>query len=475
MHVDRLVDPLSGHTTVAVLGLGASGRAACRLLGALDKQVIASDARSTFDGDLGPHVELRLGGNDIGAATAAVLSPGLNPEWPENADNPALAPLWQAAEQGRVELWSEIELAIAAAGLPTLTVGGTDGKSTTAAMVRDLSRAAGERPLFGGNSWTALSDVLVDSLSLPDADRPTCCIAEVSAFQLWEGHRLRPHVALLTNIAPDHLDHYRGEADYVQAKYHVFANLSEGDHAVLYADDERLEDARVSLMERGVGVHGYSLSEPTQGDWWRRAWLADGKLRVADGGHRFEVPAAHVLVPGAHNRKNALGAMLGVRALVATPRNLEPPVVGAAFEAFVGLPHRLQPVRRRDDVLWLDDSKATNIHAAVTGLSSLEQPVVAIVGGVDKELDLAPLFEALDAHAHHVVLIGALADRFGSEMGERAWSVERAESMEQAVSMAAAAARPGDAVVLSPGCSSFDMFRSFEHRGEVFQTLVRAL
>ncbi len=480
----RLTDPLEGHNTVAVLGLGSSGRAACRLLGLLGKSVIASDANSAASGEFGAHVTLRLGGNDFAGATAAVISPGLNPEWPENRNNPALEPLWAAVESGAVVLWSEVELAIACAALPTLTVGGTDGKSTTAAMVRDLATAGGETVLFGGNSWTALSDVLADHVEAGTS--PTVCVAEVSAFQLWKGHRLHPRIALLTNIAPDHLDHYSGEDAYVAAKCHIFEHLGAGDHAVLFADDARLPALRGGLQARGVAVHGYALDAPAAedafGPWQRRAWLdqtSDGTdgptLCVANGDFRYRVPANRLKVPGSHNRKNALAALLGVRELVANPKRLEPALVGKTLEAFRGLPHRLEPVRERHGVLWLNDSKATNIHAAVTGLGSLDRPVVAIVGGVDKALELAPMFEALDAVAHHVVIIGALAERFGAEMGARTWGYEVAQSMEAAIQAADAAANPGDAVVLSPGCSSFDMFKSFEHRGDVFTDAVMAL
>lgn len=337
--------------------------------------------------------------------------------------------------------------------------------------------------LFGGNSWTALSEVLAEHVE--SGSSPTVCVAEVSAFQLWRGHRLHPRVALMTNIAPDHLDHYSDEDAYVAAKCHIFEHLGEGDHAVLFADDPRLAALRASLQARGVGVHGYALEEPAADDgagaWSRRAWVEmEGAeqvpaLCVANGEFRYRVPASRLKVPGAHNRKNALAALLGVRELVSNPRRLEPSVAGRVFAEFRGLPHRLEPVRERREVLWLNDSKATNIHAAVTGLGSLERPVVAIVGGVDKGLDLAPMFEALDASAHHVVIIGALAERFGREMGVRAWGYEVALSMEAAVGAAAEAANPGDAVVLSPGCSSFDMFKSFEHRGEVFAQAVLAL
>lgn len=458
-------DPLPDHSTVAVLGLGAAGRAACRLLSALGKRVFASDARTDIDFEPPPGVELRLGENGLFGAMAVVLSPGLNPEWPENAENPALAPIWAAAREGTVRLVSEIELAVTAAALPTLAVGGTDGKSTTVAMARDLVAAAGARPVFGGNSWTALSDVV---LGTPDG---TACVAEVSAFQLWGGHRLHPRVALLTNIAADHLDHYASEDDYVVAKWHLLEHLGAGDTAVLSAGDARLTGFRDRLLARGVTVLGYGAHRP-EGPWSGTAWRDGDLLRVEAPAATLTVPVEAIAVPGAHNLRNALGALLAATALGVGALD----AVGAeeALRNFRGLPHRLQPVRTLDGVLWLDDSKATNVHAAVTGLTSLDRPVVAIVGGVDKKLDLAPMFDALDRAAHHVVVIGEITERFVREAGARAWGLERAATLEEAVCSAQQAARDGDAVVLAPGCSSFDMFAGFEARGRAYQTAVNA-
>ena len=450
-----LNDPLSGHSRVAVLGLGASGRAACTLLGRLGKRVVASDSRE-LDLDLGEHVELRTGANELGDATALVVSPGLNPEWPENRDNPALAEIWRAVREGRVELWSEIELAIAAFPGPTVTVGGTDGKSTTASMIGDILEASGRSVVFGGNSWTALSEVVAT------ADTGDVCVAEVSAFQLWAGHRLHPAVSVLTNIAPDHLDHYDAEEDYVRAKFQIHEHLGPGDTAVLNAEDPRLAAAMDSLTARGVEVARFGLR------------AADGACAHVDGSvlrwGATTLPKSAVAVPGRHNQKNALAAYLAARAI---DPSLTTEQTERALRAFVGLPHRLERVRILDGVTWFNDSKATNVHAAVTGLQSLDTPIVAIVGGVDKQLDLAPLIDALRP-ARRVFVIGEVQDRLVAEsMG--ALDIERAPSLHDAIGRARSCARAGDSVVLAPGCSSFDMFRSFEHRGDVFRERVLAL
>lgn len=450
-----LRDPLAGHTCVAVLGLGASGRAACKLLGRLGKRVIASDSR-TLDIELGDHVEVRTGANELGDATAVVVSPGLNPEWPENRDNPALAEIWAAVRRGDVELWSEVELAICAFPGPTITIGGTDGKSTTAAMIRDVLRATGREVVFGGNSWTALSEVVAT------AERGNVCVAEVSAFQLWEGHRLHPDVSLLTNIAPDHLDHYDAEEDYVRAKFHIHRHLVAGDTAVLNVEDPRLAQAAAALGDRGIVVERFGIEPGDDG----RAYVDGDLLRWAE----TTLATASVSVPGTHNLKNALAAFLAARAV---DKTLTTAAAAQAFQAFPGLPHRLERVRVLDDVTWFNDSKATNVHAAVTGLQSLKTPLVAIVGGVDKQLDLEPLLGVLRG-ARKVIVIGELRERLSAEAGDSV-QLQSASSLSEAVGIARSAAVAGDSVVLAPGCSSFDMFRSFEHRGDVYRELVLAL
>ncbi len=465
-------DPIPAHGTVAVFGLGASGVGAAQLLNALGKQVVASDDRTALTPGLPDEVEVRLGGLDPGEATAVVLSPSLNPEWPENKEKAALAPLWERWRAGEIAVWSEVELAMAAFDGAVLTVGGTDGKSTTAAMATALLRASGHRTLLGGNSWTALSTVVSDE----GADA-THAVVEVSAFQLWEPHRMRPSVSILTNIAPDHLDHYAADEDYVAAKLHIHRNLGADTAAVLHAGDARLAAAGRGLRESGVPTLGYSIDPPgADSGWHGRAWVDGRSLEVEDAAGSLEVPIECLRVPGSHNRKNALAALLGVRRLLGSESaSLTAETAQRGLGGFTGLPHRLEFVRELDTVRYFDDSKATNVHAAVAGIRSMDRPLVAIVGGVDKRLDLGPFIDALADHARAVVVIGELRPRFLEESRGRIRVVREADDLEGAVSLARAESWPGDAVVLSPGCSSFDMFRSFEHRGRAFADAVDAL
>ncbi|MCB9521551.1 MAG: UDP-N-acetylmuramoyl-L-alanine--D-glutamate ligase [Myxococcales bacterium] len=461
----ELRDPLPRHAKVAVLGLGAAGLGAVRLLDALGKHTIATDRSTDLRAELPGSVELRLGSNDFAGASAVVLSPGMNPDWPENARNPELAPLWAAWRAGEVEVWSEVDLAAAALDRPWIAVGGTDGKSTTAALAARLANATGRETLLGGNSWEAMSSVVAGATAADAA------VIEVSAFQSWRGHHMRPAVSILTNIADDHLDHYASFDDYVDAKLLIHDHL-DADHgvAIVWAGDPRLAAAAGRLSERGVRVVLYDNGPRPDAE--SAAWLDGDQLRVSGRVGDVAAPLAALRLAGAHNVRNALAALAAVVALPGARPTADALADGLA--AFVGLPHRLELVRELDGVRYVDDSKATNVHAAVTGLRSLAPPLVAIVGGVDKRLDLGPLLRELADRARHVVVIGEVAARLEAE-GAGVVSMERAGSMEAAVVAARAAARPGDTVVLSPACSSFDMFAGFEARGRAFAAAVRAL
>ena len=475
--MSSLIDPLPEHQTVAVLGLGVTGRGAARLLHKLGKMVIATDSRELTNLDLPDEVELRLGGISVEGATAAVLSPSLNPEWPENQEKAELAPVWERWRAGDLEVVSEIVMAAAAYPGKVLSIGGTDGKSTTASLSAHLLNALGYPALLGGNSWTPLSQKLVDEAD----DLPPYAVIEVSAFQLWEPHGFAPAVALMTNIAPDHLDHYAGEADYVAAKKQVTRNLGSGSKCVFFAADRRLAGWTPQLEARGVECYGYTVGVHFPGRWRMFSEARRGSVRI--GALEFEDPRHDVAqldtssfgLPGSHNRKNLAGSLLAVWALTGlTWSDEDATTLSDALGSFRGLPHRVELVRELDGVKYYNDSKATNVHAALAGLSAFDEPIVAIVGGVDKKLDLGPMIDLLETKSEHVVLIGELRERFTREAGDRL-SLHTAESMAEAVARSRQLASPGQSVVLSPACSSFDMFRSFEHRGDVFAEIVQEL
>lgn len=431
---------------VAVWGAARSGVAAANLLAELGADVVLSDTRPVEALDLAgldPRVAVRGGGNVLEGARILVPSPGIPP---------AAEGLARARAAG-VRLVSEIELAASVAEGTLVAITGTDGKSTTTAMIGAVVAAAGRPVVVAGNIGDPLS------AHARDVGADGVVVAEVSAFQLWSCGRFRPRVAVVTNVAEDHGEYFAGDtAAYVAAKARVLADQGPGDVAVLRADDPV-----VAAMATPAGVERVLFApRPLAAGWG----FAGGRL-TRDG-----VPvmaAADLPVPGAHNVANALAALAAGAAL-----GLPVDAMVEGLRRFRGLPHRLERVAERGGVMWYDDSKATNPHAAVTGLRALDAPLVVIAGGYDKGLDQSAFVDELVRRARHVILVGGTADRTQREIAGRV-PTTRAASLDEAVERAAAIARPGDAVVLSPAASSFDLFRSYHHRGEVFQAAVRRL
>ena len=459
--------PLPHHQTIAIAGVGAAGSAAARLLAPFAERLIAVDVRPDFP-KLPPEVECRPASQEISPATALVISPGFNPEWPSNRDNPALKVWWDAVRAGSLELVSEVELAARASAIPWITVGGTDGKSTTAALTHHLLRKVLPGAILGGNSWTAISDVI---LQQPDAP---AAVVEVSAFQLQAGHRLRPKVAILTNIAPDHLDHYDGFEAYCQAKHHIWAHMGEGDTVVLHGVNEWLVSRVPEMRRQGIRVLAFDHRPDPQARL--DAWIEqDTQMVIQSTAGEWRLPVTAMPLPGPHNQRNALSALLALDALMpGCLQRFDAEEWRAWMSTFRGLPHRIEFIRQRRGVSWFNDSKATNVHAALTGLRAMKRPYVAIVGGVDKQLDLQPLLQELRS-AHHVVVIGELTGRFLHESSGVLAEVTTAIDLADAIHQADHLCPVGGSVLLAPACSSFDMFRSFEHRGDVFRELVLTL
>jgi len=459
--------PLPHHSTIAIAGVGAAGSAAARLLAPFAERLIVVDLRADFPA-LPPMVEDRPASQEIRPATALVISPGFNPEWPSNRDNPALKVWWEAVRVGALELISEVELAARACQIPWITVGGTDGKSTTAALTHHLLQKILPGSVLGGNSWTAISDVILQQPEAPAA------VVEVSAFQLQAGHKLRPKVAILTNIAPDHLDHYADFEAYCQAKHHIWSQMGEGDTVVLHGANEWLVSRVAEMRRRGVRVLRFDNHATLPGTL--DAWIdRDREMVIQTSAGEWRLPVTAMPLPGPHNQRNALSALLALDALVpGCLQRFDSAQWQAWMSTFRGLPHRIEFIRERRGVSWFNDSKATNVHAALTGLRAMKRPYVAIVGGVDKQLDLQPLLQELRS-AHRVIVIGELTGRFLRESTDVLAGVTTAVDMAEAIHQADRECPAGGSVLLAPACSSFDMFRSFEHRGDVFRELVLAL
>ena len=456
-------DPLPGVDRVSILGLGRSGLAAARLLGRFGKSLIASDSRADLDRDallaqLPPGTELILGENTFGDASIAVISPGI----------PITQPIVKQATIAGVRLVAEIEIGARAITTPMVAITGTDGKTTTTLLTAHLLREAGLRVTVAGNIGVPLCEC-IDELQESDV-----AVIEVSAFQLWTAPTFCPNALITTNIASDHHDYFNNDADYYARAKRRPLDVMHSDHiAVLNAEDPEISTWAHHGAARSAWYGRRALSELPSST--RRAGIEEGMLVLIDRTPRHELIAcADLPLPGAHNQLNALAASLGALAMGA-----DAAAISAGLRSFRAPPHRIETVCTRDGVTFINDSKATNPHAACAGLRTAASPCVLIAGGVDKQLDLTDWVALMQTQTAAVVLIGDLAPKLRLLLegeGYPAPCVD-ADSMQHAVERAFELAKAHDAktVLLSPGCSSFDMFKSYGHRGDVFREIARRL
>jgi UDP-N-acetylmuramoylalanine--D-glutamate ligase len=439
---------------VLVVGLGRSGIAAAALCAAKGARVTVTDKRPDADlagatAQLPADVARELGGHrrqTFLAADLIVLSPGV-PEIPELA----------AARTAGVAITGELELASHFVSAPIVAITGTNGKSTTTTLIGEMLRATGRPTFVGGN----LGEPLAEAVGTPAAGSDGFCVVEASSFQLETVREFRPRVAVLLNITADHLDRYDGMDGYAAAKARIFAAQDAADYAVVNADD--LLSMRAASTAPSRQLH-FSIARSLAAG----AWLEGESLAVMVPGEPMESYPADLpwLAGQRHNQANALAALLAARLAGASPD-----AARAGLLAFKPLAHRMELVADSGGVAYYDDSKGTNVGAVVAALDGFPRPVVLIAGGRDKGGDYAPLAEVLARVARAAILIGEAADKMEAAFRGHV-AVQRARTMDDAVSAARSAARRGDAVVLSPACSSFDMFRDYAHRAEAFRAAV---
>lgn len=438
---------LNGARTI-VFGLGSSGEAAARLLLSQGAEVTVTDANAKARTSL-TGVKLVLGhhdGIDLAGADLVVVSPGV----------PNL-PILRDAEKKGARIVGELELASWFVDADIVAVGGTNGKSTTTELAAALARTTG-RPVFaGGNLGTPLAQAVVDGD--PGVAAGGVAVVEVSSFQLERVAGFRPRVSVLMNVTPDHLDRYASFEAYAIAKGGAFKGQNTEDFAIVPHGDELC--LRIASL-------GYAHAETIDGPSPASIGVEDEGLVDRISGIRMPLSRFHLR--GRHNVTNLCAAWAAVRDLGADAHKFE-----QAIDAFEGLPHRTVFVEEIDGVRYYDDSKGTNVGASVTALLGLsEEKAILIAGGRDKGGSYEPLVEALKTKGRAVVVIGEASDIIAKAVGA-AVPVVRASSMEDAVVQSCKLARPGDAVLLSPACSSFDMFKDYKQRGDVFVAAVKAL
>jgi len=456
---ERQMKPLAGRT-ISILGLGASGAAAARLALTNGGEVYVSDSRvepSAAAGaaelrNLGARVE--LGGHDLqrlAGADTVVVSPGIPPD----------APVLQALRANGCGWISEPEFAFRFLHGPLIAVTGTNGKTTTAAMTAHLLQEAGFRVGLGGNIGSDFGPP-ASGLALMEPV-PDWFVVEVSSFQLADIVDFSPHIGVVTSLAPDHLDRYPSVEAYYSDKARLFDNASPESTWVLNGDAPE-----VGALAGEAPGHRFHFS--VLGSDGSHAFLRDGELvlKLREG---EEEPLLHdhqLPTLGRHNTANALAASLVARLAGASPET-----IGQALSRFRPLPHRLERVGNEGGLSWVNDSKATNVAATAGALGSLEGPLVLMLGGKDKGEEMEPLRRALHQGVRAAVLFGEARFRMARDL-EGSVPLQVVEgSFENAVSAARELADEGDILLLSPACSSFDMFENYAARGVRFSALAR--
>jgi UDP-N-acetylmuramoylalanine--D-glutamate ligase len=445
---------LSGKRT-AVVGLGLSGIAAARLLAQHKAIVSVTDDKPEEQlkeekKALGRAAkEFRLGGIDLALLLESdmiVLSPGV----------PSDLPQVEQARKAGIPVVSEIELAYWFCETPIIAITGTNGKTTTTSLIHHIVTRAGVKARLGGNIQIPFCQVV-------NQKPASMMVLEVSSFQLENIHDFSPFIGVLLNITPDHLNRYRSMDDYMAAKFALFKNQSEGDFAVLNRDDGYVAGSAEDVCSK---VLWFSLKREVE----QGAFLKGNRVIVRYEDREKEIMnIGQIPLLGRHNIENVLAA-------VAAVLPLEVPWEGfsRAIKNFKGVEHRLEKVRERDGILFVNDSKATNIDALIKALESFDRPVVLIAGGRGKGSSYLVLRQLFEKKVRAMVTLGEDAPLLEEALADLV-TTQRAASLPEAVQLAEAMAQAGDCVLLAPACASFDMFRNYEHRGEVFKEAVSKL
>lgn len=431
-----------------VVGAGKSGVAAANLLAAHGEAVAITDSNPHPDLPQAlDHGVVRFFGQQdeavLDGVSTIVLSPGV----------PLTIPLLQRAAALAIPIIAEIELAFRHLKGTVIAITGSNGKSTTTALIGEILSVAGRQPVVAGNIGQPLTAAI-------DEEKARTYVVELSSFQLETIDTFRPDVALLLNITPDHMDRYPNFDAYAAAKYRIFRNQQSGDTAIVNANERR--------HRRGAKVRTwqFSASQPVE----EGAYLDGDQMVMRLGGEERRIPRASLKLEGNANVENALAAWLAARAA-----GVDDVAVQIAFGSFAGLPHRMVLVREIDGVRWVNDSKGTNVDATLKSLEGFASgSVILILGGKDKAGEFERMRDLVRDKARCVLTIGAAAGRIESALSGST-EIVPLKTMDQAVRWAAKNAKRGETVLLSPACASFDQYRNFEHRGQHFEELVRAL
>jgi len=440
---------------IGIIGMARSGMSAARLIKSLGGMPFISD--SAGENQLGARIEELKGLGieyEIGGHTErlydsdfVILSPGV----PKS-----IAIVQDIIERG-IPVFPEIELASWFCRGKIIAITGSNGKTTTTTLIGEILKDAGIPAQVCGNIGFPFSDVA------PKVDEKGFAVVEVSSFQLELIEQFKPHIALILNLTPDHLDRYRDFDDYKAAKYRIAENMIESDWLILNGDDPEIDGEKIRTEATRMR---FSIHRTLSAGVFQRGQTLVGSV----GDKEFKIiEIDDIRIPGPHNLQNAAAASLAGYLAGASPLS-----IGQKLKAFPGVEHRLEDAGMVAGIRFINDSKATNVDSVRYALMSVKTPIVLIAGGRDKAGDFRPLLEAGKGKIKEVILIGEAREKMFDVFG-REFPVQFGDSMEDAVKKAYHTASAGDTVLLSPACASFDMFDNFEQRGKVFKKAVASL
>ncbi|MEW6015833.1 MAG: UDP-N-acetylmuramoyl-L-alanine--D-glutamate ligase [Candidatus Zixiibacteriota bacterium] len=440
---------------IGIIGMARSGLAAAKLIKKLGGLPFVSDVKTEeqlskeiallkeqeISYETGGHTERLLKSDFV------ILSPGI----------PRQIPIIGQLDAAGIPIFSEIELASWFCRGKIIAITGSNGKTTTTSLTGEVLTSGGLNNIVCGNIGKPFAEVVLD---IP-ADG--FAVVEVSNFQLETIEEFAPHIAMILNLTPDHLDRYDGFDDYKKAKYRIAENQAPTDYLILNADDAVID--RNHIGTRAQKIY-FSTARTLPTGVFQRGESLVGMV----GGKETEIiDIKQIRIPGPHNLQNAAAASLAGLLL-----GLAPEKIAAALRSFPGVPHRLEDVGAVAGIKFINDSKATNVDSVCFALRSIKTPICLIAGGRDKGGSYQPIVDAGRGKIKEIILIGEAREKMFDALG-RHFPVQFAASMEEAVKKAFEAASPGETVLLSPACSSFDMFENFEHRGETFKQIVHSL
>jgi len=439
-----------------VVGLGKSGVACARFLKDRGGVVTATDGKSIDDlgeavqklKDLG--IKIEAGGHNIETfldCDLIVLSPGVPM---------SIEPIREAKKRG-IEVISEIELAYNFIKTPIVAITGSNGKTTTTTLVGQILKRAHKEVFVGGN----IGNPLIEYIEL--GREAEYVVAEISSFQLEGIRSFRPRVVIMLNISPDHLDRYLSYQDYIAAKARIFLNQREGDFAILNADDSLVSEMTNSFKD----VRKVYFSQKKKMN--KGIYLYGNSIVSEIGGQKHCYSTEFFKIRGVHNIDNIMASIAAAEICGCNPGDIQD-----AVNSFKGLEHRLEFVEEISGVKYYNDSKATNIGAVEKSLESFEEPIILIAGGRDKGTGYESLNELVKERVKKLILIGEAKEIILKSLGSLTQSL-KADTLEEAVELAWSQSSYGDIVLLSPACSSYDMFNNYEERGEAFKAIVREL